>query len=100
MAQNYDLRQAVARINAERANLGFVRSNQFPQIEAGADVTTFGSSKDGQTGIGDGISRKRTFGEVFLNLLSFELDIWGRLRRQTEARAPSCGLPRKTVKLR
>ena len=85
MAQNYDLRQAVARINAERANLGFVRSNQFPQIEAGADVTTFGSSRDGQTGIGDGISRKRTFGEVFLNLLSFELDIWGRLRRQTEA---------------
>jgi multidrug efflux system outer membrane protein len=85
MAQNYDLRQAVARINAERANLGFVRSNQFPQIEAGTDVTTFGSSRDGQTGIGDGASRKRTFGEVFLNLLSFELDIWGRLRRQTEA---------------
>ncbi len=85
MAQNYDLRQAVARINAERANLGFVRSNQFPQIEAGSDVTTFGSSRDGQTGIGDGASRKRTFGEVFLNLLSFELDIWGRLRRQTEA---------------
>ena len=85
MAQNYDLRQAVARINAERANLGFVRSNQFPQIEAGSDVSTFGSSRDGQTGIGDGASRKRTFGEVFLNLLSFELDIWGRLRRQTEA---------------
>jgi outer membrane protein, multidrug efflux system len=85
MAQNYDLRQAAARINAERANLGFTRSNQFPQIGAGADMTTFGTSRDGQSGVGEGISRKRTFGEVFLNLLSFEIDIWGRLRRQTEA---------------
>jgi multidrug efflux system outer membrane protein len=85
MAQNYDLRQAVARINAERANLGFTRSNQFPQIGAGADLTTFGTSRDGQTGVPDGASRKRSFGEVFLNLLSFEIDIWGRLRRQTEA---------------
>jgi multidrug efflux system outer membrane protein len=85
MVQNYDLRQAVARINAERANLGLARSNQFPQIEAGADLTTLGSSRSGQTSIGQGGDRKRTFGEVFLNLLSFEIDIWGRLRRQTEA---------------
>jgi multidrug efflux system outer membrane protein len=85
MVQNYDLRKAVARINAERANLGLARSNQFPQIEAGANVTTLGSSRNGQFSLGDGASRKRTFGEVFLNLLSFEIDIWGRLRRQTEA---------------
>jgi multidrug efflux system outer membrane protein len=85
MVQNYDLRKAVARINAERANLGLARSNQFPQIEAGADITTVGQSRNGQFSLGDGASRKRTFGEVFLNLLSFEIDIWGRLRRQTEA---------------
>src|SRR6267142_4002397 len=38
--QNYDLRLAVARINAARANVGLARSNQFPQFEAGADLTT------------------------------------------------------------
>src|ERR1700682_4277112 len=32
MQQNYDLRAATARINAERANLGLARSNQFPQF--------------------------------------------------------------------
>src|SRR5262249_20844311 len=30
-------------------------------------------------------SQNRTWGEASLNLLSFELDIWGRLRRATEA---------------
>ena len=39
-AQNYDLRLAVARIKAARANVGLARSNQFPQFEAGADLTT------------------------------------------------------------
>src|SRR5687767_13053744 len=31
--QNYDLRLAVARINAARANVGLARSNQFPQFD-------------------------------------------------------------------
>ena len=30
LANNYDLREAVARIDAARANLGIVRSEQFP----------------------------------------------------------------------
>src|SRR5215510_15141473 len=38
MAQNYDLRAAVARINAARANLGLARSDQFPQFGAGAEL--------------------------------------------------------------
>ncbi|HEY8410581.1 MAG TPA: efflux RND transporter permease subunit [Pyrinomonadaceae bacterium] len=84
MTRNYDLRAAVARINAERANLGLARSNQFPQFEAGADIATTHNSQSalnipGQSG------RTRSIGEVFLNLLSFELDIWGRRRDQTKA---------------
>jgi len=84
-AQNYDLRQAIARVNAARANLGITRSEQFPQFAAGADITTIGLSRNGETSLPGGFSRKRTFGEVLLGLLSFEIDIWGRLRRQTKA---------------
>jgi outer membrane protein, multidrug efflux system len=29
--------------------------------------------------------RRRSFGSVFLSLLTFELDVWGRLRQQTKA---------------
>jgi len=84
MIQNYDLRAAVARINAERANLGLARSNQFPQFELNADLTTSRQSRNVQAGV-PGAGRSRTFGEVLLGLLNFEIDIWGRLRRETEA---------------
>src|SRR6185436_6806203 len=83
--QNYDLRLAVARINAARANVGLARSNQFPQFDVGADFTTTRTSANGVTsGPGQGGS-KRSFGEVFLNLLTFEVDLWGRRRQETKA---------------
>ena len=83
MQRNYDLRAAVARINAERANLGLVRSNQFPQFEASADVTT---NRNSQNAINiPGQSGTRSIGSVFLNLLTFELDIFGRRRAETRA---------------
>jgi len=85
MIQNYDLRAAVARINAARANLGLARSEQFPQFELGADLTTSRTSKNGQLAVGNQGGRTRSFGSVFLNLLTFELDVWGRLRQQTKA---------------
>ena len=84
MQQNYDLGAAVARINAARANLGLARSDQFPQFEASADVTSSRTSKNGQIIPGVG-GRSTSIGSVFLNLLTFELDIWGRLRQQTKA---------------
>jgi len=85
MQQNYDLRAAVARINAERANLGLARSNQFPQFEVDADTTTSRSSRNGPARTTGNVGRSRTFGEVLLNLLNFEIDIWGRLRQETKA---------------
>jgi multidrug efflux system outer membrane protein len=79
------LREAVARVDAARANLGITRSEQFPTIAAGAEVITQRNSRDGAFAIPEPIKRDRSFGSVLLNLLSFELDIWGRLRKQTEA---------------
>ena len=83
MAQNYDLRLAVARINAARANVGLARSNQFPQFGVGADLTTTRTSAN--SGAGTQAGHSRSFGEVFLNLLTFEVDLWGRRRQQTKA---------------
>ena len=85
LVANYDLRDAVARINEARANLGITRSEQFPNIAASADITTVRLSKNGLTPVAEGIDRDRTVGSVLLNLLSFEVDVWGRLRRATEA---------------
>src|SRR6266566_359925 len=85
IVQNYDLRAAVARINAARANLGLARSDQFPQFEGSADLTTARSSRNGPLGSSGQGGRTRSFGSVLLNLLTFELDVWGRLRQQTKA---------------
>jgi len=87
LVSNYDLRDAVVRVEEARANLGVTRSNQFPQVGAGGEVQINRLSRDGQTPLPVSFlpSQNRNFGEATLNLLSFEVDIWGRLRRATEA---------------
>jgi outer membrane protein, multidrug efflux system len=82
---NYDLRESVARIDLARANLGLTRSEQFPTIAGSTDMTTQRLSRDGSVTLPEPIRRDRTFGSVLLNLLTFEIDIWGRLRKATQA---------------
>jgi len=87
LAQNYDLRDAVARVEAASAELGVTRSNQLPNVGADANMSTIRLSRNGQTPLPVSFvpSQNRTFGGATLSLLSFEADIWGRLRRATEA---------------
>ena len=75
LVENYDLREAVARVSAARANLGITRSDQFPNIAASADLTTLRNSSSGAFPLPESIGRDRTFGSVALNLLSFEVDL-------------------------
>jgi multidrug efflux system outer membrane protein len=87
LTQNYDLRDAVARVEAARANLGITRSNQFPNVDASGNVQANRISRNGSLPLTEAFvpSQNRGFGEATLNLLSFEVDLWGRLRRATEA---------------
>ena len=87
LSRNYDLLSAVANVEAARANLGITRSNQYPNLSASGDVQFTRLSRDGTFALPASFvpSQNRTWGEASLNLLSFELDLWGRLRRATEA---------------
>jgi multidrug efflux system outer membrane protein len=87
LERNYDLREAVARVEQARSNLGVVRSNQFPNFAASGAVEINRFSRDGATPIPPQLlpSQNRTFGQASLDLLSYEIDIWGKLRRATEA---------------
>ena len=82
---NYDVHEAMAHVDEARANVGIVRSEQFPEIGASADLTTQRLSRDGAFTVPEPIKRDRTFGSVLLNLFTWELDVWGRLRKQTKA---------------
>ena len=87
LERNYDLRDAVARVEEARAALGITRSDQFPTFGAGASVEVNRLSRDGATPLPPQFlsSQNRNFGTAALQLLSFEIDIWGKLRRATEA---------------
>ncbi|HEY0727737.1 MAG TPA: efflux transporter outer membrane subunit [Pyrinomonadaceae bacterium] len=85
LSNNYDLRQAIANIDAARANLGITRSEQFPTITASGDVVNQRISRGGQFDLPAPAKRDRSFGSILLNLLTFEIDVWGRLRKQTAA---------------
>ena len=85
LESNYDLRDAMVRVDAARANLGITRADQLPNVGVGANITTTRNSADGAFPLPDGFSQRRTFGSLALNLLSFEADIWGRLKNATQA---------------
>lgn len=85
LVSNYDLREAVARIDEARANYGITRADQFPTIDGSGDITTERISRGGSVRLPEVVKRDRTFGSVLLNLLTFEVDVWGRLRKATEA---------------
>lgn len=87
LERNYDLRDAVARVEEARANLGVTRSNQRPQFGASGAMNITRLSRDGSFPLQQSFvaSQNRNWGEAGFNLLSFELDLWGRLRRSTEA---------------
>jgi NodT family efflux transporter outer membrane factor (OMF) lipoprotein len=87
LAQNYDVRDAAARVDQARANLGITRSNQLPQVSAGGEIDFTRTSRNGQIPLPASLvtNQNRNWGTAGLNLLSYEIDLWGRLRRETEA---------------
>ena len=75
LKQNYDLQLAAERINAARAQLGITRSNQFPQVQGDAN---------GTGGKEHNFQSKSNFLLATFDA-AFQLDLFGRLRRATEA---------------
>ncbi|HWZ70460.1 MAG TPA: efflux transporter outer membrane subunit [Casimicrobiaceae bacterium] len=79
LANNKDLEIATANVDQAFAQYGIVRSAQFPQVNADASATRERTSANIRFG-------GQTFNDYGVNLsASFELDIWGKLRRATES---------------
>jgi len=83
LRENKDLLIAAARIDEFAGNYGFVRSSLFPQIGAGYEPRRQKDISAVLIGAaGEGITYNSY--TAVLNA-SWEIDIWGRIRRQTEA---------------
>ncbi|MDY1548762.1 TolC family protein [Luteibacter sahnii] len=75
-----DLKIAVARLNQARAALGTARSQQIPDVETGVSYTR---SRQQQPGFTDRRTTVTTYQAGFD--ASWELDLFGGIRRQVEA---------------
>ncbi|HZA35436.1 MAG TPA: efflux transporter outer membrane subunit, partial [Vicinamibacterales bacterium] len=84
LKQNFDVRIAAERVLQARALYRITRSDQFPQVGASGDLVTSGVSREGATPIPEGADRDVTYTEAGFSV-SWELDVWGRLRRLTES---------------
>lgn len=78
VANNRDLRIAIGRVREFRALNGVGKSDLFPQLSANASASTnkvvFGS-----------LGSQKYDAVIITGDLAWELDFWGRLRRQAEA---------------
>ncbi len=79
LQNNYQLNIALARIEEARAALGFVRADQFPNLDGAA------SAGRGNTLLGTGTQGNINEAFVLAANLGFEIDLWGKLRRSTES---------------
>ena len=85
LQQNFDLRIAAERVLQARAQLGVARSEQFPTLDAtGEFAVTRGSSVGSIRFLPRGTNLDASYTQAGFTL-GWELDVWGRLRRLTEA---------------
>lgn len=81
---NKDVMIAAARVEEYIGRYGFTRSALFPQIGVGASVGENRYSEKGATPLSPGMDNPAVNYQIALNG-SWEIDLWGKLRRATEA---------------
>ena len=84
LKENKDIRIATARVEEYMGKLGVTRSDLFPQVGLGpVNAGRQRLTEVGPTGWSSGLSPTSYTYQASLNA-SWELDIWGKLRRATE----------------
>jgi multidrug efflux system outer membrane protein len=80
VAKNYDVRIAAARVLEAQAQVGVTRANQLPSANVGADVFSQQNAKVTKLFPAYQVNG----GDLNLSVI-WNLDFWGKYRRQTEA---------------
>lgn len=85
VSNNLDVRIAAARVEEARARAGIAKSFLYPQVDATAGYSVRGSSSTAKdNGLGDNDDHVRQSPIIGVGL-SWELDLFGRIRREHEA---------------
>ena len=84
LAHNLDLRAAMARIEAARAQVTAATGELYPTVSVGVDASRIGASRVGPTPIPPGFGATANDYRIGLNA-SYEVDLWGKYRAATRA---------------
>ena len=84
LENNYDIRVAAARVLEAAAQLGVTRSFLLPTVDGTAAVSRDRVSQELAVPLPAGVSPEGNTFSLGL-VLNWEVDIWGRIRRQTES---------------
>lgn len=85
LKDNFEARIAAERVMQARAIYGIARSRQTPAVDGAAGVSAVRASRSGANGaIPGSVDPDVTYLEAGFNV-GWELDVWGRLRRLSEA---------------
>jgi NodT family efflux transporter outer membrane factor (OMF) lipoprotein len=85
-AENLGLQMAFERIEASRAVLGIASSPSLPDVDTGASYARSALSKNGKFAALDAPTRPTNFWHLGFDF-SWEVDLWGRARREREGAA-------------
>jgi multidrug efflux system outer membrane protein len=86
LKNNRDLRSAAFRVQEDRASYGVVRADLFPTVNASAEgIHTRWPGQFIADPALTGASVNFTYKQIALDVVSWELDFWGRLRSLKEA---------------
>ena len=85
LTNNWDIKIAAARVLQAEAALRVARSQYFPSVSAGGDLVTTRASQNGPASIPAGVNPQQGYGDVFVGMSAYEVDLWGKIRRANEA---------------
>lgn len=85
LTNNWDIKIAAARVLQAEASARITRSQYFPTVNAGGDLYTSRTSQKGPIAIPPGVNPEQRYGDVFLSMPAYEVDLWGKIRRANEA---------------
>lgn len=85
LTNSWDIKIAAARVMQAEAAAGVTRSLFFPTVNAGGDLVSSRTSQRGPLPLPSGVDPKAKYGDAFLGVPAYEVDLWGKIRRANEA---------------
>ncbi len=85
LTNSWDIKIAAARVLQAEAVARVTRSQYFPYLSAQGNWVSARSSEIGPVAVPPGTDTEVDYGEVYGAMASYEVDLWGRVRRANEA---------------